>query len=211
MNQEKVNKLVKWVKANRNYPIEQLRQSALKGGVSEEDFNAALGIANTPVATLEYKGVGIRFFAFIIDTIIFGILFWLFMKVFSDTYVGGCDSGFYIGFTVTINRNKTFYGLCGFPAQLYFLVILAYYVFLEWKLGGTVGKLVTGIRIVKVTGEPLDLEASLIRNVMRIVDFLPFFYLVGAILVWNSKTKQRVGDRLAKTVVVSKNSIKQFI
>lgn len=208
MNQENVNKLVDWIKANRNYPTEQLRRSALQGGSSEEDFNAALNIANAPAATLEYKGVGIRFFALIIDAIIFGILFWLFMKVSSGTYVGGCNSGFHIGSTITINRNETFYGLCGFSAQLYFLAILAYYVLLEWKLGGTLGKLITGMRIVKATGEPLDLKASLIRNVMRIVDFLPFFYLVGAISVWNSKTKQRVGDRLAKTVVVSKNSIK---
>ena len=208
MNQKNVNKLVDWIKANRNYSVEQLRQSALQGGSSEEDFNAALGIANTPTATLEYKGVGIRFFALIIDTIIFGILFWLFMKVFSGTYIGSCDSGFHIGSTVTINRNETFYGLCGFPAQLYFLAIFAYYVLLEWKLGGTLGKLTVGMRVVKSTGEPLDLKASLIRNIMRIVDFLPLFYLVGAISVWNSKTKQRVGDRLAKTVVVSKNSIK---
>lgn len=208
MNQENVNKLVDWIKANRNYPVEQLRQSALQGGSSEEDFNAALNIANAPAAALEYKGVGIRFFALIIDAIIFGILFWLFMKVFSGTYVGGCNSGFHIGSTITINRNETFYGLCGFSAQLYFLAILAYYVLWEWKLGGTFGKLITGTRVVKSTGEPLDLKASLIRNVMRIVDFLPFFYLVGAISIWNSKTKQRVGDRLAKTVVVSKNSIK---
>ncbi|GEM_PF-4081544 len=208
MNQENVNKLVDWIKANRNYPIEQLRQSALQGGASEEDFNAALNIVNAPAAVLEYKGVGIRFFALLIDTIIFGILLWLFMKFFSGTYVGGCDSDFNIGATIPIDQNKTFYGLCGFSAQLYFLAIFTYYVLFEWKLGGTLGKLVTGMRVVKSTGEPLDLKASLIRNVMRIVDFLPFFYLVGAISVWNSKTKQRIGDRLAKTVVVSKNSIK---
>ena len=208
MNQENVKKLVDWIKVNRNYSTEQLRQFALQGGSSEEDFNAALNIANAPASTLEYKGVGIRFFALIIDAIIFGILFWLFMKVFPSIYVGGCNSGFHIGSTVTINRNKIFHGLCGFSAQLYFLVIFTYYVLLEWKLGGTLGKLITGMRIVKTTGEPLDLKASLIRNIMRIVDFLPFFYLVGAISVWNSRIKQRVGDRLAKTVVVSKNSIK---
>ena len=39
---------------------------------------------------------------------------------------------------------------------------------------------------------------------MCIVDFLPFFYLGRDISVWNSKTKQRVGDRLAKIGVVSK-------
>ena len=208
MNQENVNKLVDWIKANQNYPAEQLRQSALQGGSSEEDFNAAMSIVNTPVATLEYKGVGIRFFALIIDGIIFGVLLWIFWKIFSGTYVGGCNSGFNIGATTSFNESKTFYGLCGFSAQLYFLTIFSYYVLLEWKLRGTLGKLATGMRVIKSTGEPLDLKASLIRNVLRIVDFLPFFYLVGAISIWNSKTKQRVGDRLAKTVVVSKNSIK---
>ena len=59
MNQENVNRLVDWIKANRNYPTEQLRQSALQGGSSEEDFNAALNITNAPAAILEYKGVGI--------------------------------------------------------------------------------------------------------------------------------------------------------
>lgn len=200
MNQENVNKLVDWIKTHRNYPAEQLRQSALQGGSSEEDFNAAMIIVNVPVATLEYKGVGIRFLASIIDTIIFGILFWLFVKVFSGNDVADCNSS-----------NRIIIGsvgLCGFSAQLYFLAILAYYVLLEWKLGGTLGKLVTGMRVTKSTGESLDLKSSLIRNVLRIVDFLPVFYLVGAISIWNSKTKQRVGDRLAKTVVVAKSSIK---
>ena len=41
-------------------------------------------------------------------------------------------------------------------------------------------------------------------NIMCIVDFLPFFYLGRDISVWNSKTKQRVGDRLTKIGVVSK-------
>lgn len=64
------------------------------------------------------------------------------------------------------------------------------------------------MRVTKLTGERLDLKASSIRNVMRIVDFLPFFYLVGAISIWNSKIKQRIGDRIANTVVVSKFNVK---
>lgn len=199
MNQENANKLADWIKENRNYPTEQLRQSALKGGSSEEDFNAALNIANAPAA-LEYKGVGIRFFALIIDAIIFGILFRIFMKIFPNTPGTICNSNP----RIVIGSQ----GLCGFSAQLYFLAVFAYYVLLEWKFGGTLGKMITGMRVVKATGESLDLKASLIRNVMRIVDFLPFFYLVGAISIWNSKTKQRIGDRLAKTAVVQKNSIK---
>jgi len=85
-----------------------------------------------------------------------------------------------------------------------FLIHFAYYVVMEWKLGATVGKLATGMRVRSINGEPINFKDSLIRNIMRIVDFLPVFYFVAAISIWNSKTKQRLGDRLAKTVVVSK-------
>ncbi|MDD2487639.1 MAG: RDD family protein [Candidatus Gracilibacteria bacterium] len=209
MDEDRINKIANWIKANKNYPAEEIRQSALEGGTSEEEFDAALEIANKPVImALEYKGVGIRFLALIIDTILFGILFSQFMKLFGASYIGGCSSSASIGSSITVMGNKTFYGLCGFSAQLYFLVIFTYYVLFEWKFGGTIGKLITGMRVMKSTGEPLDLKDSLIRNIMRIIDFLPFFYLAGSISIWNSKTKQRIGDRLAKTVVVSKYSNK---
>lgn len=89
---------------------------------------------------------------------------------------------------------------------IYSFFILAYYVLMEWKIGGTIGKLLTGIRVIKTTGEPLDLKASLIRNILRIIDFLPLFYIAGVISIWTSEKKQRIGDRLAKTVVVSQKT-----
>lgn len=43
---------------------------------------------------------------------------------------------------------------------------------------------------------------------MRVVDGAPWIipYLVGAIAVWNSPINQRLGDRVAQTVVVQKGS-----
>lgn len=204
MKQEKIGNLVEWIKQNYQYSEQQLKEAALKGGATEEEFIAALNLVKQQTSQLNYKGVGLRFLAFIIDSVVFGILLFVFWKLLGGKYIGGCHSGFYIGSTISINQKTTFYGLCGFPAQLYFEVIFLYYVLLEWKLGGTIGKLATGIRVAKTNGKPLDLKASLIRNVLRIIDFLPFFYLIGAILVWTSKSKQRLGDRLAKTVVISK-------
>jgi uncharacterized RDD family membrane protein YckC len=59
-----------------------------------------------------------------------------------------------------------------------------------------------GLRVVKKEGAaPLDWQASTVRNVLRLIDGL-FFYLVGAIFIWTSKDRQRLGDRLANTVVV---------
>lgn len=210
MNQEKVNKLVEWLKENRNSSVEQLRQLALKNGFSEEDFNEALNRFNAPPTTLEYKGIGRRFLAFLVDGVILSILLELFLKVFPGSASGSCDSFFYLRFSLTLNGEETIYNLCGFPALSYLLLVVLYPLVLEWKLGGTVGKLITGIRVVKTNGEPIDFKASLIRNFMRPVDFLPFFYLVGAISIWSSETKQRLGDRLANTVVVSKKSVGQL-
>jgi hypothetical protein len=41
---------------------------------------------------------------------------------------------------------------------------------------------------------------------MRLIDFLPFAYLLGAVLVITSPKKQRLGDRIGKTVVVEASS-----
>ncbi|MBW3666803.1 MAG: RDD family protein, partial [Actinobacteria bacterium] len=64
-----------------------------------------------------------------------------------------------------------------------------------------------GQRVVMEDGSPVDWRASTIRNVLRVVDVLPLFYLVGAILVWNSDRRQRLGDRVAGTVVVRRASV----
>ena len=65
----------------------------------------------------------------------------------------------------------------------------------------TVGKIVTKIKVVREDGGEIDISTAFIRNILRIVDGL-FVYLVGAILIWRSSKKQRLGDMIAKTVVV---------
>lgn len=132
--------------------------------------------------SVEYVGVGRRAVAVIIDGILYFILAWLIASV-----TGGTTSS---GFELT-----------GGPAFLSFLIFLLYYVGLEATRGATVGKMAMGIKVTKEDGSAMDWQAALIRNVLRIVDGL-FVYLVGAILVWRSPKKQRLGDRVAKTVVV---------
>lgn len=86
------------------------------------------------------------------------------------------------------------------PLLVTVILWLAYMVYAEGTWGASLGKRATGIRVVKIDGTPMDMQASLIRNVLR-VDGL-FFYLVAAIFVWTSPTRQRLGDRVANTVVV---------
>jgi uncharacterized RDD family membrane protein YckC len=76
----------------------------------------------------------------------------------------------------------------------------------EGILGATIGKMVMGQKVVRTNGFPIDLPAAIVRNILRPVDAIPFFvpYLTGMILIQSSPKRQRLGDRVANTIVVSK-------
>jgi uncharacterized RDD family membrane protein YckC len=84
-----------------------------------------------------------------------------------------------------------------------FLSLFAYDVPFEvWGNGRTPGKRVAGTRVVGLHGEPIDFVTSVIRNVVRIADFLPGLYLVGTVSVLSTAHSQRLGDLAAGTLVV---------
>jgi uncharacterized RDD family membrane protein YckC len=86
---------------------------------------------------------------------------------------------------------------------LYFLVVFAYDIVFEViGSGRTLGKRVAGLRVVRSGGQPVGFVASLIRNGLRLLDFLPTAYLLGAILIVVSRRNQRFGDLAAGTLVV---------
>jgi uncharacterized RDD family membrane protein YckC len=85
---------------------------------------------------------------------------------------------------------------------LTFLVVFAYDVILETLNNGrTVGKLAAGIRVVGRNGEPVRFLASAIRNIVRILDFLPIFYLIGTVSIIATQHDQRLGDLAGGTLV----------
>jgi uncharacterized RDD family membrane protein YckC len=82
-------------------------------------------------------------------------------------------------------------------------VFVVYFTVLESGSGQTLGKRVLDLRVVSLTtGRPPDLGRSLVRNVLRIVDWLPFFYLLGFLIAALSSRHQRLGDLAADTLVV---------
>lgn len=90
---------------------------------------------------------------------------------------------------------------------LFFLVYLAYFVVLEALWSRTLGKYFQGLIVRKVDGNPCDWRASFIRNGLRLVEVNPLFFggLPAGIAILSSKRRQRIGDMLAHTVVVSVN------
>jgi uncharacterized RDD family membrane protein YckC len=84
-----------------------------------------------------------------------------------------------------------------------FALVWGYFIVWEavWS-GQTPGKRVLRLRAVDVRGGPLSVGQALVRNLFRIVDFLPAYYLVGAVSVFVTRRNQRLGDLAAGTIVV---------
>ena len=84
-----------------------------------------------------------------------------------------------------------------------FLVLFGYDVLFEVTAGGrTPGKRWCGIRVVDRSGGPVRLVASVVRNLLRLVDFLPSAYLIGTVTLLISPRNQRLGDLAAGTYVI---------
>ncbi|MST95168.1 MAG: RDD family protein [Pedosphaera sp.] len=85
----------------------------------------------------------------------------------------------------------------------FFVISIGYGIALEWWWRGqTLGKRVLRLRVVDAGGLRLHFHQIVLRNLLRFVDSLPFFYLVGGIACLVSRRAQRLGDLAANTVVI---------
>ena len=84
-----------------------------------------------------------------------------------------------------------------------FALYNGYFILLEWLLNGqTPGKRMLHIRVIKQGGYSLRFFDTLLRNLLRVIDFLPLFYGVGLTSLLLTRDSQRVGDLVAGTLVV---------
>ena len=91
-----------------------------------------------------------------------------------------------------------------------FTLINAYFIVFEWTMGGqTPGKRTVGIRVIKEGGYSLRFLDTLVRNLLRIVDFLPMFYGVGLTSMLLTSRSQRLGDVVSGTLLVHQRAIGQ--
>ena len=134
--------------------------------------------------------LGDRLIAIVLDTILGGVAFAV-LGMYAAVRLGGVtESGFSL-------EGKP--ALVGIGSAL--VVGFLYYWLLEGIFGATLGKAIIGIRVRDKSGGPCGLKPSLIRNLMRLIDGLGV-YLLGFLVALFSKLRQRLGDHLAKTVVV---------
>jgi uncharacterized RDD family membrane protein YckC len=118
------------------------------------------------------------------------------------------DSLVQVGILIVLSLVASGLGLEGAAAVAiylvaFFVVLWGYYFVFEglWS-GQTPGKRAQRIRVVRADGQPVGFTEVLVRNLLRIVDILPAYYLVGAISILVTRRSQRLGDLAAGTIVV---------
>ncbi|MGH8495581.1 MAG: RDD family protein, partial [Gammaproteobacteria bacterium] len=147
------------------------------------------------VRSVTFASLGSRFVAQILDALAMFGVFFVVGSFFAMLFGGATEGGF---------------ELTGIAGGLFIAVeivlVLGYFVICEARWGATLGKLAAGIRVQSTTGQRIGYGAALVRNLMRVVDMLPGFYLTGVISILLTKRKQRLGDLVADAVVVRPES-----
>jgi uncharacterized RDD family membrane protein YckC len=145
----------------------------------------------------DYASAGSRIAAIIIDTIILGIIAvviaiplglsaWMFSLMTDVTAM----ANFWAGVAVW-----------GTFAVINAIIWLLYFTYFEGTSGQTPGKRAMGIKVTKENGSKAMFGDALVRTILRLIDGI-VFYILGLIIILVTKKKQRLGDILARTIVV---------
>ncbi|MCW3975822.1 MAG: RDD family protein [Candidatus Bathyarchaeota archaeon] len=147
----------------------------------------------TKATTDQYASLGSRIVAGLIDYIIMLIVA---LFIFIIPFGGAIWSWSW-------GKPGFGFGMIGGIFGLQFLLWLAYFTYFEGSSGQTIGKKVANIKVVKVDFSKCDYGSAFVRTILRIIDRLPFLYILGFVLIAVTDKKQRLGDMLAKTIVVN--------
>jgi uncharacterized RDD family membrane protein YckC len=135
----------------------------------------------------EIAGIGSRFLAQFVDVVVITVI------QLVITIGAGALGGIF--------NSLQLFGLI--ELILTFLLIAGYFLISEaaWN-GQTLGKRYVRLRVVGDQGEPLTVGQAAIRNLVRVVDFLPLFYAIGIVTMFSNRRSKRLGDFAAGTLVV---------
>lgn len=164
-----------------------------------------LSIDTPENVTFGYRvaGIGSRFLAALVDSILIVVLLtlttllvWILTLILEQARVlslanllGGSD--------------RVLAWVAGGLGLLSFVFLWGYYILFEllWN-GQTPGKRWAGLRVIRTDGAPITLVESIVRNLVRLIDFLPFYYGIGVVTMFIHSQSRRLGDLAAGTIVV---------
>lgn len=82
-------------------------------------------------------------------------------------------------------------------------LLLLYMILSEGRFGQSLGKKLFGLKVIRENGKKIGMKEAVIRNLSRVIDVLPMYYIAGIVILFVNKKHQRIGDLAAKTVVVN--------
>jgi uncharacterized RDD family membrane protein YckC len=94
--------------------------------------------------------------------------------------------------------GRSLEGLEAFPIFLFWFL---YFPVMEGITGQTLGKKIMKIRVVMLSTGDITIWRAFVRRIFDVVDLM-FFGIVGILVIKGSDKRQRVGDLIAKTIVV---------
>lgn len=135
---------------------------------------------------MEYENFWPRFIAYVIDGLLFSLITFIFstLLMFTDTSLAGISLIVFI---------------------IDFFVYAVYEVYMIHKHGQTLGKYLTGIKIVDYKGKKLTLKASFYRYLSKLVSFITLS--IGHLMIIWTKKHQALHDKIMDTYAV-KNKTK---
>lgn len=140
-----------------------------------------------------YAGLGARISALLLDFFFLSLIFFPATRLVKGTWLmSSSDHLWSYGWFITDPLCLAFLG-----------VIILYFICCEGLAGATLGKRLLGLRVVNESGERPGLGRALVRNLLRAIDALPAFSILGMILILRSPENTRFGDRVAGTKVIA--------
>ena len=153
---------------------------------------------------LPIAGIGSRFLAVLADSIL-QIVAELLLLLFFAVFLNASELEHFNEVSETAHK-----WLVAGAVLFQFLLFWGYFALFEafWN-GQTPGKRLVKIRVIKDSGRQITLFEALARNLIRVVDLLPNFYLVGLISMLCNRQQKRLGDFVAGTIVIHERSREQ--
>lgn len=130
---------------------------------------------------LRPAGLGVRYYAFMVDWLIRLAAINAFAMI--APFLGGIGVAFWL-------------------ILIFVLEWLYPVVFELTAAGATPGKRAFGLKVVMDNGLPITAAASMTRNLLRVADFLPFAFGFGVVSILTRNDSKRLGDLAAGTLVV---------
>jgi uncharacterized RDD family membrane protein YckC len=162
---------------------------------------------STSIAASNYAGFGQRLVAWLIDSIVVGIVYWIVITPILAAAGLGMASGLENSGELTegqaIGMAGGIMAMVGAVWLIIFAVVVLYFSLMESsKFQASIGKMAMGIKVTDMNGDRITFGKAFLRSIGKIVSSMIMY--IGYIMAAFTERKQALHDMIASTLVVKK-------